>query len=482
MQAPKLSGISPDAPSHRESAVGAAPTGAVAVPRAARGRFLRLGRGLVPVVLAFAAGIVVESTRAAATPTEASPYAATGELARVLVITEQNYVDPVDREKAVRGAISGMVASLDPHSHYLPPSDYKEFQNDTEGRFGGIGIEVDARGEEIKVLAPIEGAPAARAGIKSGDVVAAVDGESVRDSGVDKVIKKLRGAPGTKVKLTIRREGTRGFLTFELTREDIHVPSVASKRLDGNVGYIRLKQFQDKSHEEILEAAAKLRQGGTLAGLLLDLRNNPGGLVDEAAEIADEFLENGVIYSMRRRGQTIEEARAKGGGAFSQMPVVVLVNEWSASASELLTGALQDHKRALVVGAATFGKGSVQTILSLPGGAGLKITTARYFTPSGHAIQADGIHPDVLLETSTRLAADGGAPVTRERDLENHLPPEGPQGGAPAEAKSRDGGVVDGGPGAESLTVADIPKDPTTSKDLVLRTAYQLLRSKIEGR
>ena len=448
----------------------------------ARPRYFRLAKTLVPVALAFGAGIAVESTRASATPTEASPYAATGELARVLVIAEQSYVDPVDRDKAVRGAISGMVASLDPHSHYLPPTDYKDFQNDTEGRFGGVGIEVDARGDEIKVLAPIEGAPAARAGIKPGDVVIAVDGESVRDSGVDKVIKKLRGVAGTKVKLSVRRDGTRGLLTFELTREEIHVPSVASKRLDGNVGYVRLKQFQDKSHEELVEAAGKLRRVGPLAGVILDLRNNPGGLVDEAAEIADEFLEGGVIYSMRRRGQTIEEARASSGGAFSQMPVVVLVNEWSASASELLCGALQDHKRALVVGANTFGKGSVQTILSLPGGAGLKLTTARYFTPSGHAIQADGIHPDVLLESSTRLAADGGVPILRERDLDNHLPPEGPQGGAPPEARTRDGGAPDGGPSAESLTVADVPSDPTTSKDLVLRTGYQLLRTKIENR
>ncbi|MBL9112984.1 MAG: S41 family peptidase, partial [Myxococcales bacterium] len=186
---------------------------------------------------------------------------------------------------------------------------------------------------------------------------------------------------------------------------------------------------------------------------------------------------------MRRRGQTIEEERAKAGGAFTQIPVVVLVNEWSASASELLTGALQDHKRAMVVGAATFGKGSVQTILSLPSGAGLKLTIARYFTPSGHAIQADGIHPDVLLETSTRLAADGGAPVIRERDLENHLAPEGPQGGAPPEPRSRDAGAPGTpAPTSESLTVADVPADPTTSKDLVLRTGYQLLRSKIEGR
>lgn len=445
-------------------------------------RALRVARLALPVILAFAAGMAVEGRRAEATPTEASPYALTGELAKVLVVMEQNYVDPVDRDKAVRGAISGMVASLDPHSHYLSAVEYKEFQGDTEGRFGGVGIEVDARGDEIKVLAPIEGAPAFRAGIKPGDVVAAVDGEGVREAGLEKVIKKLRGAPGTRVRLSVRREGVRGLLTFELVREEIHVPALSAKRLEGNVGYIRLKQFQDRSHEELVRAAAALRKDGPVAGVLLDLRNNPGGLVDEASEIADEFLESGLIYSMRRRGETLEEAHAKAGGLFAQVPVVILVNEWSASASELLTGALQDHKRALVVGASTFGKGSVQTILSLPGGAGLKLTTARYFTPSGHAIQADGIHPDVLLESSTRIAADAGAPTLRERDLENHLPAEGPQGGAPV--APRDGGAasIDGGPGAETLLVSEVPTDPTTSKDLALRTGYQLLRSKIEGR
>lgn len=457
------------------------PTSTAVTASAPSARVWRAAKLAVPVLLAFAAGMAVEGRRAEATPTEASPYAVTGELARVLVVMERSYVDPVDRDKALRGAIAGMVGSLDPHSHYLSAPEYKDFQRDTEGNFGGIGIEVDARGDEIKVLAPIEGAPAFRAGVRSGDVVVAVDGASVREVGLEKVIKKLRGPAGTKVRLTVRREGTRGFLSFELVREDIHVPAVTHKRLDGNVGYLRLKQFQDHAHDELLRAAAELRKGGPVAGVLLDLRNNPGGLVDEAAEIADEFLESGLIYSMRRRGETLEEARASSGGAFVSVPVVILVNEWSASASELLTGALQDHKRALVVGASTFGKGSVQTILSLPGGAGLKLTTARYFTPSGHAIQADGIHPDVLLESTTRIAGDAGAPALRERDLDNHLPAEGPLGGAPTSPRDA-GASIDGGPGDEALLVSEVPSDPTRSKDLALRTGYQLLRSKIEGR
>ncbi len=437
---------------------------------------------LLPAAFAFAGGALLGSERAAATPTEASPFAAMGEMARVLAIVERSYVDPVDRDKALRGAIGGMVGSLDPHSHYMSPSDYKEFQSDTSGNFGGVGLEVDARGDEIKVIAPIEGGPAARAGLKSGDVIVAIDGESVHGVGFDKIVKKMRGAPGTKVRLTVRREGTRGVTTFELTREEIHVSSIAAKRLDGNVAYIRIKQFQDRTHAELLAAVAKVRRGGAVGGVLLDLRYNPGGLVDEATECTDEFLESGAIYTMRHRGETIEEARAKGGGAFVSVPVVALVNEWSASASELMVGALQDHKRALVVGGSTFGKGSVQTILALHGGAGLRLTTARYFTPSGHAIQADGIHPDVLLEATTRLAVDAGPPTIRERDLDNHLPPEGPQGGAPA--APRDAGVVimDGGASSATELVFEVPTDPSSSKDLVLRTGYQLLRAKMEGR
>src|SRR5262249_45446040 len=203
-----------------------------------------------------------------------------------------------------------------------------------------------------------------------------------------------------------------------------HVSAVLHKLLDGNVGYLRIKQFQERTHAELMAAAAKMRveaKVGAMGGVLLDLRSNPGGLVDEATEIADEFLATGGIYPMRHRGQIIEDLKAHPGGAFADLPVVVLVNEWSASASELLVGALQDNKRATVVGANTFGKGSVQSILPLPSGAGLKLTTARYYTPSGHAIQADGIHPDVVIEPGTRAPTESPK-ITRERDLPGHLP------------------------------------------------------------
>jgi carboxyl-terminal processing protease len=467
-------------------------------------------RKLTLVSAAFAGGLALGSVRAEATPEAQNPYQALSQLGRVLVAIENHYVDPVERKKVVDGAIKGMVEALDPHSSYMPPDEWKQFQSDTEGRFGGVGLEVDGRGERLVVIAPIEGSPAARAGIRSGDVIVAVDGEDVLGQPLEKVVKKMRGAEGTKVKVTVSRESGRGTaaagqpdagisvsadagaaertgqtLTFELVREVIKVSSVTFKLLEGNVAYIRLKQFQERTHDDFLSAVAKLRgqaKGGVLTGLVLDLRSNPGGLVDEATEIADELLAQGGIYSMRHRGRVIEDLRASSGGALVDVPVVALVNEWSASASELLVGALQDNKRATVVGANSFGKGSVQSVLPLPNGSGLKLTTARYYTPSGHAIQADGIHPDVVVEGSRPGAGDPPR-ITRERDLPGHLAAEGEAGGAPP----REMGthlVVDAG--AEELTAAvmarDVPSDPSASPDVVLKVGYQLLKKQIASR
>jgi carboxyl-terminal processing protease len=470
-------------------------------------------RFALPTLAAFVGGVLVGAIRADATPENQNPYQSVNQLGRVLVQIENHYVDPVERDKLVEGAIKGMVENLDPHSSYMPPEEWRQFQSDTEGKFGGVGIEVDGRAEKLIVIAPIEGSPAQKAGVKSGDQIVAVDGEDVLGQPLDKVVKKMRGAPGTKVKITVLREvkgakaadkrelqreaidagaspdaalpeRTGQTLSFELTREIIRVSAVLHKLLDGNVGYLRIKQFQERTHAELLQGVAKMRseaKGGTLAGVLLDVRSNPGGLVDEATEIADELLQTGGIYSMRHRGQVIEDLKARPGGALVDMPVVVLVNEWSASASELLVGALQDNKRATIVGAATFGKGSVQSILPLPAGSGLKLTTARYYTPSGHAIQADGIHPDVVLEPGTRAPSETGRTL-REKDLPGHLPAEGPQG----EGKLRDGGAglrLDAGTDDVIGSMArDIPEDPSTSQDVVLRVGYQMLRAQMNAR
>ncbi len=407
-----------------------------------------------------------------------TPYAAVEQLGRVLVEVENEYVDPVDRTKLVDGAIKGMVAELDPHSSYMPPDEYQAFQSDTEGQFGGVGIEVETKNDQLIVLAPIEGSPAERAGVKSGDVIVSVDGRDPSSEPLDKLVKHLRGAPGTHVKMGVHRQGAAGVIMFDLVREVIHVPSVAFKLLADNVAYVRIKQFQEQTHEELMAASAVLRAraGGRIHGVVLDLRSDPGGLVDQAAEVADEFLDEGVIYTTRHRGKVVDEVTARGGGAFTQQPCVLLVNEFTASASELVAGALQDHKRATVVGEPTFGKGSVQSILSLPGGAGMRLTVARYYTPSGHAIQADGVHPDVVV----RGTKDDGALAFREKDLEGHLAPEEKAAQTGRAAMPNRVVVLGADAGTEPAETSgreanDVPEDPEKGNDGVLKVGWEVL-------
>jgi carboxyl-terminal processing protease len=412
-----------------------------------------------------------------------TPFAAVEQLGRVLVEVENDYVDPVDRAKLVDGAIRGMVAELDPHSSYMPAEEFQSFESDTQGEFGGIGIEVENRSDQLIVLAPIEGSPADRAGILSGDFIVGVDGKDPGAVPLDKLVKQLRGLPGSHVKMAIRRQGVANVLTFDLVREIIHVPSVSSKLLTGGVAYVRVKQFQERTHDELLEAAGRLRakSGGKLTGILLDLRADPGGLVDQAADVADEFLDGGDIYTARHRGQIIDEVKARSGGAFVREPCVVLVNNWTASASELVAGALQDQKRATVVGERTFGKGSVQAILSLPGGAGMRLTVSRYYTPSGHAIQADGVHPDVTVD----MKKDDEVVSFRENDLEGHLAAQ-PGAAASASAPPKSVVVVAGDAGAavpesSRKEATNVPDDPSTGTDAVLKVGWQVLHRVMQG-
>lgn len=417
-------------------------------------------------------GGAASSQWVAASPAAKSPYDLTDQLGRVLVEVEGAYVDPVDRRKLLEGAIQGLVAGLDPHSAYMPPEEYALFRSDTEGRFGGVGVEVDFRDGGIVVIAPIEGSPAERAAVQPGDRILAIDRVPVQGKGFDALVRAMRGEPGTSVVLLLERKGRSG--TFELTlkREIIEVPSVNATLMNGSVAYLRVKQFQDGTHDELLTAVGALRgaAGGTFKGIILDLRNNPGGLVDEAAGVADELLDGGVVYSGRHRGRVVDEVRAARGGSLVGPPVVVLVNELSASAAELVAGALQDHGRARVLGAPTFGKGSVQTILDLPGGAGLKVTTMRYYTPKGRAIQARGITPDELVAP---LAAQG-LPITRESDLEGHLSAEG--GGATAGGTATTPSAAPALDGELYLGVArTTPRDPRGSKDRALERAWRVL-------
>jgi carboxyl-terminal processing protease len=431
---------------------------------------LRALRFSVLVAAAFAGGAVARSPALASTAAE-SPYELLDQMARVLVLVETEYVEPVDRARLTEGAIKGMVAELDPHSAYMPKPDYAIFQSDTEGSFAGIGVEVDFRDDAVVVIAPIEGSPADHAGVRPGDRILAIDNVSIRGRSPDELVRQMRGPAGTEVLLTIRREGEEKYRYFKLRREVIRVSSIKSKLLDAGIAYLRVKQFQSGTHQELLEAYAKLRDsaGGDVAGVLLDLRNNPGGLVDEASAVADEFLSGGVIYTTRRRGQIVSEVRADPKGVLRRGPVVVLVNEYTASAAELVAGALLDQSRAPVVGTPTFGKGSVQTVLDLPGGAGLRLTTMRYYTPSGHSIQARGVQPSVLIKSG--YVPDQAIGVVREADLPNHLPTEGaaPKPAAPAAPQA-------GAPADTDLGVArEVPSDPTKSTDFQLSVAYQIV-------
>ncbi len=416
----------------------------------------------LPLVLGWAGG-------GAATPARDSPYDVLQQMARVLVLVEHEYVEPVDRRRLAEGAIKGMVAELDPHSAYLSPEDYAIFQSDTDGRFGGIGVEVDFSDGAVTVIAPIEGSPAERAGVRSGDRIVAIDNVPVKGKSSEELVRSMRGLPGTKVIISVKREGEAKLRYFRLEREIIEVSSVREQLLDDGIGYVRIKQFQSGTHAELLDAVARLRKasGGTLSGVLLDLRNNPGGLVSEATAVADEMLDHGIVFTTRHRERVIDEVRAVRGGALRRGPLVVLVNEYSASAAELVAGALQDHRRATIVGATTFGKGSVQSILDLPGGAGMRLTSMRYYTPSGRAIQAAGIKPDVVVEAG--LLPDKTFGVIRESDLKNHLPAEG------TTAPPRDPASTPV-EGSTHLGVAkEIPKDPTGGSDVALSIAYQIV-------
>jgi carboxyl-terminal processing protease len=423
------------------------------------------------------------SARALARAGDDSPYSLMGQLARVLVLIENEYVDPVERDRLLEGAIKGMVAELDPHSSYLPASDFEVLQDDTRGEFAGIGVEVDFRNDRVTIISPIEGSPAARAGVKSGDVIVSIDRLSVEGKDASDLVKLMRGKRGTKVQILVRRKGEDQLLKFTLTRELIEVASVLGSELDGGIAYLRIKRFQSTTHSELLETIARLREAmaGKVRGVVLDLRSNPGGLVDEATAAADEFLPAGSIYSTRHRGKVIAEVFAGQHGALTSQPMVVLVNEFSASASELLAGALQDHQRALVVGARTFGKGSVQSIVDLPGGAGLRLTTMRYYTPAGRAIQARGITPDVPVQT---ISDPERAGIVREEQLENHLAGESKPSDAPASAATADEDAPAKPVKADAFDVQMgvaqvIPRNPIGGPDRALAIGYRLVLDRL---
>lgn len=345
----------------------------------------------------------------------------------VLSLIEANYVEYVKSEDLINGSIKGMLRTLDPHSSYMTPDIYKEVQVETEGEFGGLGIEITIKNEILTVVAPIEDTPADRAGLKPNDRILKIGGESTKDMSIMEAVKKMRGKEGTKVIITIMRDGFEEPKDFEIVRDIIKVKSVKHQIMDETVGYIKIKSFAKNTSEE-LDAALKSVTKNSIIGLILDLRNNPGGLLNQAVEVCNRFLEKGqlVVYTKGKREEQNLKFSSSGRNPYLDFPMIVLVNAGSASASEIVAGALQDLKRAVVLGTTTFGKGSVQTIIPLSDGSALRLTTAKYYTPKGRLIQGKGITPDIILEepvltAKTTTGHPESSTVIREKDLKNHL-------------------------------------------------------------
>ena len=347
----------------------------------------------------------------------------------VLKIVQKNYVEEVDTKKLVYGAINGMLSSLDPHSSFLPPDMYKELKIETKGSFGGLGIEITVKDGYLTVISPIEDTPAFRAGIKAGDQILKIEEKLTKDMTIIDAVKRMRGPKGSKVTITIMREGFDKPKEFTLVRDIIQVKSIKFKTLDDGYGYVRIAQFQEKTDEDLLKAlvALKAENAGSLKGLILDMRNDPGGLLDQAVRVAEHFIAEGelLVYTEGRDQDSKMRFTSRKGKKEIGYPMVVLINGGSASASEIVAGALQDHNRAVILGTQSFGKGSVQTIIPLSEDSGLRLTTAKYFTPKGRSIQAKGITPDIIVESLEITAAEKKDTLSiREKDLDNHFSTE----------------------------------------------------------
>jgi carboxyl-terminal processing protease len=355
---------------------------------------------------------------------------------------KSDYVEDVDDKKLLEDAIGGMLAGLDPHSSYLDPQGYKEVRIGTEGQFGGLGIEVTMENGFVKVVAPIEDTPAARAGVKPGDLIVRLDDKAVKGMSLAEAVKHMRGKPGSDITLTVVREGEAKPLKITITRAIIKIQSVKSRLLEPGYGYLRITQFQASTDTNLKGALKKLEKdnNGQLKGVVLDLRNNPGGVLNAAVAVSDTFLREGVIvYTEGRVADSKLKFTATPSESLDGAPIVVLVNGGSASASEIVAGALQDNGRAIVMGTKTFGKGSVQTIMPMSNGAALKLTTARYFTPNGRSIQATGIEPDISMEQAKLTRGDSEGDRLKEADLSRHLENAPPASSSQEEAAEANG-------------------------------------------
>ncbi len=384
----------------------------------------------------------------------------------VLDRIRKDYVEVVEDKDLLEDAVRGMLTGLDPHSAYLDADAFKELQVGTTGEFGGLGIEVGMEDGFVKVISPIDDTPAQRAGVEAGDLIIRLDDKPVKGLSLSDAVKIMRGKKGEPIVLTIVRDGEDQPLKIEVVRDVIRVKSVKQRVLDDDFGYIRITQFQSKTARSLSQAVSELKEenGGPLKGLVLDLRNNPGGVLNAAVEVSDAFLNEGlVVYTQGRVSESQLSFNATPGDLVDGAPIVVLVNGGSASASEIVAGALQDHRRAVIMGEPTFGKGSVQTILPLNNGSAIKLTTARYYTPSGRSIQAEGVDPDIILDRVKFTGVDSsGFERVKESDLTGHL----------------ENGEEEGESGAAGTTGAEAEEEEGTlaEKDYALYEALNLLR------
>ncbi len=379
------------------------------------------------------------------------------------------YVEEVSDEQLIEAAVQGMLGALDPHSGYLPPREFKDMQVQTRGEFGGLGIEVTMENGLVKVISPIDDTPASRAGLQPGDLISQIDGEPIMGLTLSEAVERMRGPVKSEITVTVLREGEPAPFDVTLIRDVIKIRSVRW-RIEGDIGYIRITSFNEQTRPGLTEGVETLRGeiGDGMKGLVLDLRNNPGGLLDQAVAVSNAFLEQGEIVSTRgRRSENAQRYNAEAGDLLDGLPIVVLINGGSASASEIVAGALQDHDRAVVLGTRSFGKGSVQTVIPLPGEGAMRLTTARYYTPSGRSIQATGIEPDIAVERTT-IAAVASEDRRRESDLRGRLD------GDPA--AEPDGDADAGDPAADATPdSADAGDEDDDVIDYQLRRALDLL-------
>lgn len=433
----------------------------------------KTGRKALRLVIIGSLALVLIAVTASQAPARRSPFEPLAIFARALAYVEMSYVEPVDQEALVYGAVRGLADSLDPHSVFLDPEEYEILKSDAEGRFAGLGVEVSTRDGWLTVLSVFDGGPAATAGLRPGDRFLSIDGEDARDVRLYDAVRRIRGEPGTTVRVGIRREGSDQALEYTLTRAFIEIDPVQTEVLPDGVVYLRIKAFQDgtarRFSNALDEAVVDLRNRGGLKGLLLDLRDNGGGLLDEAVRVSDEFLASGVIVSTRgRSGETVSRYSARRAGTRPSWPIVVLINENTASASEIVAGALKDQGRAVLVGARSFGKGSVQNVFELPGGSALKLTTYLYYTPSGRSIQAEGVTPDLVAEQPRK---EGEPEPIREEALERHLGAERPAG----EARGKQASIPEA-PRASGEPPAIFADDPQAQR------AYAVLQRQVGSR